>query len=333
LRISKNIHRLVNDFVLLLDTFVCLLIMTRNYNLLNLLSMMKKNIPSFTLTTVCFVAIVSAVYSCKSDKSKEDTKKLEIINLTDSVTMVGVNNEPIVQDSGIPIYYNMYLTVDISTLFDNIHTSYDVTILNPVEKSGEYMASSKKAMNLGVYAVDLGYARAFEQYQKAASYFSVMFKLSSELGIPEDYFYESSDRFENNLANKDSVRKIANEVYQVTDKYLKDNERGNAAALIIFGGWVEALYLSSHIFNFEKENSDYEYMQRIAEQKYSLNRLMTLLGSFKDDQAVASALVLLQDLKVSYDQFEVDPKNIQLSLKRMNEVYLKVRKLRETIVS
>ena len=72
-----------------------------------------------------------------------------------------------------------------------------------------------------------------------------MQKLSTELGIPVDQFYISMKRIETNLSNKDSLVKIANELYVSTDKYLKENERESSAALIILGGWTEALYIGT----------------------------------------------------------------------------------------
>ena len=43
-------------------------------------------------------------------------------------------------------------------------------------------------MNLGVYAVDLTYARVFEQIEMAGKYFNAMEKLAEELGIPSNFF-------------------------------------------------------------------------------------------------------------------------------------------------
>lgn len=234
---------------------------------------------------------------------------------------------------GIPIYYNMYLTVELSSLLENEGAEYEERLLNPVEKAKEYITSSEKAMNLGVYAVDLSYARVFEQYQKAGSYFSAMYRLSEELGIPEDYIYSTSDRLEKNISNKDSLNKIANEIYVTVDEYLKENEREHASAMIVLGGWIEALYIAANVFDLDNENEDFEYMARIEEQKYSLDKLIELLEQFKEDETIAEMMVMLKDLEPTFDAFEVRPDNIEQSVKELEAINEKITKIRQEIVT
>ena len=188
-------------------------------------------------------------------------------------------------------------------------------------------------MNLGVYAVDLSYARVFEQYQKAGSYFSAMYRLSEELGIPEDYIYSTSDRLERNISNKDSLNKIANEIYVTVDEYLKENEREHASALIVLGGWVEALYIAANVFDLDNENEDFEYMERIAEQKYSLEKLIELLEQFKYDETIAKMLTQLNELKPVFDAFQVRPDNVEQSVKELQAINEKINDIRRQIVT
>lgn len=286
-------------------------------------------VKSFIITMMAISMLFSA---CKqATDSSTENEIAEDIDLTiDKET-----EEEIVNDmgEGIPIYYNMYLTVELSSLLESEGAEYEEKLLNPVEKAKEYITSSEKALNLGVYAVDLSYARVFEQYQKAGSYFTAMYRLSEELGIPEDFIYSTSDRLEKNISNKDSLNKIANEIYVTVDTYLKENEREHASALIILGGWVEALYIASNVFDLDNENEDFEYMERIAEQKYSLEKLIELLEQHKDDDTISKMLPMLKELKPAFDEFSVMPDNIEESVRELKAINEKVSKIRKEIVS
>ena len=285
-----------------------------------------------SLNLFLFILVLSLITGCKSGTtSKEEIDEPGDMDLTvDKITEGEIIDEI---GEGIPVYYNMYLTVELSSLFENEGASYQQEILNPVEKAKEYITSSEKALNLGVYAVDLSYARVFEQYQKAGSYFSAMARLSEELGIPQDFIYATSDRLENNISNKDSLNKIANEIYVATDEYLRENDRQNAAAMIIAGGWVEALYLASEVFDLENENEDFEYMERIVEQKHSLENLIKLLTEFEEDETISSLLPTLKELQPSFNAFNVDKENIGKSVEQLNAINKKVAEIRKVIIS
>ena len=144
---------------------------------------------------------------------------------------------------GLPIFYNMYLSVELSSLFESAGAVFTPELMNGVDKTNEYITSSQQAVNLGVYAVNLSYAKVFDQVETAGKYFNAMKQLSQDLGIPADYFENTVQRFERNFTNKDSLISLANEVYVATEDYLKENERYTTAALIIMGGWVGICYL------------------------------------------------------------------------------------------
>jgi hypothetical protein len=204
------------------------------------------------------------------------------------------------------------------------------------------VTSSKKALNLGVYAVDLTYAKAFEQFETAAKYFNAMEKMAEELGIPADYFENSAKRFDKNINQPDSLIAIANEVYMSTDRYLRENERYAAAGQIILGGWVEAIQIAVEVANSTR---DIDVIERLAEQKTSLTNVIKMLNNYSDDVAIKDNLKRLNQLQPVFDSFVVklDPKFkadspegkkvIQQYLIKVNEIGAKVKAIRKEIVS
>jgi hypothetical protein len=181
-----------------------------------------------------FIATI-VLFSCKSNTSQD--KLIEFDSLTASEGQKPLNPLDTVGE-GLPIFYNMYLSVELSTLFESAGAVFSPELMNNIQKTSEYITSSQQAVNLGVYAVDLSYARVFDQVEIAGKYFNAMKQLSQDLGIPADYFESTVKRFERNFTNKDSLIYLANEVYVSTEDYLKENERYTTAALIIIGGWM-----------------------------------------------------------------------------------------------
>ena len=188
----------------------------------------------------------------------------------------------------IPIFYNMYLTVDISTFFAESSMQFESSILNPSTNIDNYLTSYKKALNIGTYAVDLSYVKMFDEFDYAGKYFSAMHKLSEGLGIPNEFFYEAAKRFEKNMGNRDSISYIANEIYTITDNYLKENGRENTAALVVVGGWIEAVYLAFKVY---QKSQNIEVLEKIADQKHSLPKVLALVDLSNDQNEFIVELI------------------------------------------
>jgi len=254
---------------------------------------------------IYFISFIAVLCSLLCINCKQTTKQDAGLSGIDSVDLK--ETKPYISrydtmGEGLPIFYNMYLSVEMSTLFDAAGAIFNQALLNSTDKITDYTTSSKKALNLGVFAVDLSYAKVFEQLETAGIYFNAMQKLAEELGIPANYFENTAKRFDRNINDKDSLIHIANEVYMATDSYLKENERYNAAAQIILGGWTEAIYIAIDI---AKSTRDFDVIERLAEQKYSLANLIDMLQNYENDPAVAENLVKLKSLQVVFDSFEV----------------------------
>ena len=241
-----------------------------------------------TALLLCFVSLTN----CTSSKPKDSTSDSI---LTDTKADTSVKT--------IAIFYQMMLPSEISTIFEKTGAVYNPQILNPIENLNNYTANSKAALNLGVYGVDLGYIKIFNQAQKSINYFTAIHDLSKQLGIPEENFVDGISYFQRKITNRDTVSIIASKVYNSAHVYLQKNQRAESAALIVLGGWVEALYISSLILKEDKSNA--EIAKRIAGQKYSLNSLTSYLNNYRSDITVSKYLLMLKVLKKSYDPVSI----------------------------
>ncbi len=284
---------------------------------------MKVNVITKTIVILSLL-----VFEACNSGSTKNPASLSTDTLSNASTEI---SEVIGKDGGIPIFYNMYLSVEMSSLFQSISATYNEKMLNAPERVVSYNTSTTKALNLGVYAVDLSYAKYFDQFQSAGKYLKNMHKLAVDLGIPDDKFILSVKRIEINLTNKDSMVKIANELYTTTEDYLKKSDRGSAAALIIAGGWIEALYIATNMVNLKAK--DIVLIERIADQKNSLDNLIALLKNYENEKIIKEYLTKLFELKASFAKFNVNEKNMDDTYKQLNDISIKIHWLRKEVVS
>jgi predicted CopG family antitoxin len=250
------------------------------------------------IVTILFSIIL--VTACKRNIQENSVVDMDSIDMSETGAQL---SEFDTIGTGIPIFYNMYLSVELSSLFETSGAIYTPELMNQADKISEFITSYKKAMNLGVYAVDLSYARAFEQFEVAGKYFNSMQILSEQLGIPQNYFEKTAQRFERNITNKDSLIAIANEVYYETEEYLKENERFATASVIIMGGWVEAIYIATHVVT-ESRNPD--VIERLIDQKYSLNNLLIMLNDYSENEIVGEYINKLKYLRKIFDTISIE---------------------------
>ena len=193
----------------------------------------------------------------------------------------------------------------ISDLIKDISSEYNSDLLNSTENKINYTSSEKKALNLGVYTADLGYSNVYEHVSATAKYIKVVRSLSSELQIMNAYTSDILDEIEANHQNKDTLYKIFADSYREADLYLSDNDRSDISVLIMTGGWVEGLYLmTQHCI----DNKNSLLINRIGEQKYSLENILKLLSQNNsgENSVINELYDNLTDLKKSFEKVKVN---------------------------
>ena len=203
------------------------------------------------------------------------------------------------------IFYNVPSPIEMTSVLQKSGAQYKPEILNSFKVADKYVNVPQQALNLGAYGSDLSYVRLFDQIQLSINYLSAIKRLCDELNIPEEQGSFAINRMEKNMDNKDSLLQIISETYSSADSYLKDNDRGNTATLIILGGWIEALYISTNIVIFENSKNK-EVVTRIGEQKYSLNNLIELIKSYPNDKDLQEYVPLLMELKKNFENVNIE---------------------------
>lgn len=198
------------------------------------------------------------------------------------------------------VFYALPSPVETAYLIQSTGVSYNMDLANPVENASKYSTTTQKALNFGVYGADLSYASLFHQTQTTIQYMATAKKLADELGIFDFVDASVADRIESNINDRDSVMEIITDGFNNVNEYLKDAGRTEIAALIVAGGWIEGLYLSTELA--EMANNNARLIDLVIDQRYSLSILVKLLENYKDLNSVRDVYSWLTDLQNTFNR-------------------------------
>lgn len=176
------------------------------------------------------------------------------------------------------------------------------THLNNPDNYKNYIDTKSKALNFGIYATDFLYCSTFDYGAEGLKYFVNVKKLGDELGISGAISESTADRIKKNIGKTDSLSDISNTLYYSAIAELEKSDKASVLSLVIVGGWIESVNLVANMIKkFDAKNPAIE---RIAEQKYTLDNLIAYLDKYKTDENVASVLAQLNELKGAFDQLK-----------------------------
>lgn len=199
------------------------------------------------------------------------------------------------------IIYSIPSPVEMASLLMKSGVEFNLDLLNDVENADRYATSKQQAFNLGTYGADLRYTSMYEQDQQSVYYAAVVRKLVKELGVEgaiDEGFYE---RLQNNAQNRDSLLNIVSNAYTDLNRYLKENDREEISALVIAGGWLEGVYLATQ--HYTPGNT--MLRDRIAEQKYVLNDLLTFMSSYGNQVVLSEVMSDLTELQEEFKNVDI----------------------------
>ena len=124
-------------------------------------------------------------------------------------------------------------------------------------------------------------------------------KLLDKLGLMDAFDKATLDRIKKNIDNKDSLLQLVSGTYRDCDLYLKNNKMDDVGALIVTGGWLESMHLAVNTVG-DKPNKD--VLNRIAEQKLSIDNLLEMIGMHTSDDDIMFLFNKLNEIKEQYDK-------------------------------
>lgn len=248
-----------------------------------------------------FIGLAMLVVSCGSDGSNGGDE-----NDSSAIDQDALQKEKIVKEAK-KVMYSLPSPIETAMLIKRAGADYNEELLNPVSNVSNYTTNKSMALAMGVYGADLSYASIFDQTQTVMQYMSASKKLADNLGLLSSIDQAIVNRLESNVNNRDSIIKIISETFMNSNSTLKEDNRPAIAAMILAGGWIEGLYLACSLTKNIKQK---ELVDRIVDQRLSLNEMIKLLESNNDNPDVAQVLADVAPVKAAFDVIQVKTSEI-----------------------
>lgn len=231
--------------------------------------------------------------SCGGDNKGED-----IDNGVDSTKTVTVENNPVSETFfQVPSPGEMLTFIKMVGGKNNKNT----TFLNAPDNLKNYTDAKGKALNFGIYSCDLSYCSIFEIGAEALKYFKTVKQLGDQIGVSSAIKPETMKRLEGNVGNSDSLAVITDDVYFSSFETLENGQQGTTLALVVAGGWIESLFIATNLAKYEANSP---IIERLADQKYTLENLIEFLKKHEADANVSGVKADFEGLLAEFNKIE-----------------------------
>lgn len=286
----------------------------------------------FSFSTLIAISLAS----CGPSSSDKDKNSKEFEDAEDSLPS---------QIEGL--MDNMPSPSEIPYLLQATGAEFNEGLLNPRTKADQYSSrTDKAALNLGVYAADIGYLASYDKAQEAIDYLESAKSLADGLGVIGSFDMEVLQQFEANISKKDSLSRLLDRTIKKTELFLKDDNRNKLSAMVITGSFIEGLYISTGLVkSYPKDLLPTDaknliltpIIRVILEQKKSVSELIKMLGVVEQTEPVASLTTDLKALETEYaalnieEQIKNNTASLVLTDKNLVQITNLVEKMRKSI--
>lgn len=172
-------------------------------------------------------------------------------------------------------------TAELNILLRENGYTYNGELVNDPSRSSAYFNSKEQALNIGVYATDLNYMSVFDQSNETLDYVISLFDLAEELSITEAFNKSTlMDVLNDSQTDYKLKSDELTEFFKKAEDEINTSDRAQITALIIAGGWVEGMYISTSIARENWPNDTVAV--EMWNQCFSYHKVMNMLEIFKD---------------------------------------------------
>lgn len=259
---------------------------------------MNRNlILSGRLFLLLFISLGFIISGCNRGPKSEGSGDFEASDGVDSETQAQLNTAK-------RIFYSLPSPLETAMLIKNAGAQYDEGLMNLTGNTSRYITAKSKALNLGIYSTDLSYASLFDQTQATMNYIEAAKKMADGLNILNAINEETIQRLEEHINNRDVIIDIISETLMNSSSFLKENGLEATASVVLVGGWVEGLYIATNLVN-ERSLKDNKLVERIVDQKLSLDIMVNLLEESPEDEDAMAVLEDVKSLKSIFDKISI----------------------------
>lgn len=253
------------------------------------------------------IAVTLLFQGCGCDSDKKSANEVDVDQSELNQDIETLKND---LNQTKKIFYSLPSPLETAMLLKSAGATYDRELLNDVENASKYTTNKKMALNLGIYVTDLSFASLFDQTQTTIEYMGAAEQIAEQLGIKDVFGDSTINRLKENVNNRDVIMDIISETFMNSSSYLTENNRAPLAAIVLIGGWVEGLYISSKLVN-QTSFENNKLVDRIADQKFALDIVIKMVEKYSYNEDVASLLKEIKEVKAIYDKVEIKTSAIE----------------------
>ncbi len=234
---------------------------------------------------------------------KKDRQEAEQAAFEEAEQKISSDLDQVIKDLPSP--------TEVPYLLQATGSDFDVSLINGLSKLPNYETNEDEAaLNLGVYATDMGYLLSYEKVSDSREYLAACQKLAEALGIASVFDVKTIEKFQANLNNSDSLNALLSTAIVDIESKLEESDRVSVAALILTGSFVEGLYLAvkvietypTDILDEDTRNLILEPMVMVVlDQKKPLLDVIDMLNDLPQDDIIAKMITELNILRIFYD--------------------------------
>lgn len=245
------------------------------------------------------------VLACSSQKNRDkslDVSKDEL--LADSSVSAGMQSLK-------QIFYSMPSPLETALLLKRSGAVYNEEYLNSIDNVSRYSTIRSMALNLGIYSTDLSYASLFDQTQSTIMYMTASKKMAEGLGILNAIDEQTIQRLEENVNNREVIMETISETFLNTNSILEEDDRVAIGSIILVGGWIEGIYIATSLVD-DPSKSDNELIDRIVDQKFSLESVLNLLTQNIENDDVKNVYQDVLELQKIYEEVQISVSEVEV---------------------
>lgn len=175
------------------------------------------------------------------------------------------------------------------------------SLIAVAKKNDYFITEADKAIAMGVYGTDLSYINIFKETLKAAKYYSIVVDLSENLNVSQFFNLQTVRDLEENENDKEKVLGIIRSGYREIHKYLETHEKNEISLLMLYGSWVESMYITLNIH----DTNHIDLSKMIGNQKITVNKLIAIFTHYNDIPKVNTVIELLEQMKEVYEGISI----------------------------
>src|SRR5690606_33447929 len=263
----------------------------------NLFSHMKLQRP---INVLILATVMLGLVSCSQSGGDKDQNSREFDEASESL-----------KQQIEEVAYNIPPPSEIPYMLQATGAEFNQSLINGRDKVDQYTSQNDKAaLNLGVYAADIGYLTSYDKTQEAIDYLAACKTLSDDLGLIGTFDAQLLEKFEKNISNKDSLTSLLDRTMKESQKYLRDDSRNKLSSLVVAGSFIEGLYIATGLIKSYPENILPEdnrnlvltpLMRVVLEQKNSVSEMVKMLENAEQTETVAA---IKEDFKVLEETYQ-----------------------------